>query len=191
GDVSQGDIADLIGRCSIITMGCSIFAIGCVLEIGPQDLLALFVIGRLVASLGVDFISAVRIRYMVRGLVRGARVSAYQFCITIGILIANYRAFGTPNGLGNSSYCIPIGIQLCGLFLLPESRRFWVRKGDIYKATVALATVRGQPRDSAFVHHELAEMIANLEFEKAHIPHIGYVGGGLACFKGSLKHPPK
>jgi hypothetical protein len=61
-----------------------------------------------------------------------------------------------------------------------------VRKGDINKATVALATVRDQPRDSVFVQDELAEIIANLEFEKAHIPHTGYVGGWLACFKGSL-----
>jgi hypothetical protein len=61
-----------------------------------------------------------------------------------------------------------------------------VRKGDISKATVALATVRNQLRDSVFVQDELAEIIANLEFEKAHSPHTGYIGGWLACFKGSL-----
>lgn len=61
----QGDIADMIGRRPTIIMGCGIFAIGCTLEIAPQDVLALFVIGRLVAGLGVGFISAILILYMV------------------------------------------------------------------------------------------------------------------------------
>ncbi|KAJ7278752.1 general substrate transporter [Mycena rebaudengoi] len=196
GALVAGDIADFIGRRPTIIMGCGIFAIGCVLEIAPQDVLALFVIGRLVAGLGVGFISAILILYMSEiapKKVRGALVSAYQFCITIGILIANCVVFGTQDRLDTSSYRIPIGIQFLwalilggGLFFLPESPRFWVRKGDINKATVALATVRDQPRDSVFVQDELAEIIANLEFEKAHIPHTGYVGGWLACFKGSL-----
>jgi MFS family permease len=96
-------------------MGCGIFAMGCcILEIAPQDVLALFVIGRLVAGLGVGFISTILILYMVGASfaslgvlciptqseiapkkVRGALVSAYQFCITIGILIANCVVFGT------------------------------------------------------------------------------------------------
>jgi hypothetical protein len=69
---------------------------------------------------------------------------------------------------------------------LPESPRFWANKGDIEKATVALARVRDQPRDSDYVQDELAEIIANLEHEKAHIPQTSYVGSWLACFQGSL-----
>lgn len=73
-----------------------------------------------------------------------------------------------------------------GLLFLPESPRFWVKKGDIEKATLALAHVRDQPRESEFVQDELAEIIANLEYERIHTPDVGYVGGWLACFKGSL-----
>ncbi|KAJ7453874.1 general substrate transporter [Mycena latifolia] len=196
GALVAGDIADMVGRRPTIIMGCFVFAVGCILEIAPQRVLALFVIGRLVAGAGVGFISAIIILYMSEiapKKVRGALVSGYQFCITLGILIANCVVFATQNRLDTGSYRIPIGVQFLwalilggGLFFLPESPRFWVRKGEIEKATLALAHVRDQPRESEYVQDELAEIIANLEFERAHIPQTGYVGSWLACFKGSL-----
>ncbi|KAJ7649287.1 general substrate transporter [Mycena rosella] len=196
GALVAGDVADMIGRRPTIIMGCVVFAIGCILEIAPQDVLGLFVVGRLVAGAGVGFISAIIILYMSEiapKKVRGALVSGYQFCITLGILLANCVVFATQNRLDTGSYRIPIGVQFLwalilggGLLFLPESPRYWVRKGEIEKATLALAHVRDQPRESDFVQDELAEIIANLEFERAHIPQTGYVGGWLACFRGSL-----
>ncbi|KAJ7731327.1 general substrate transporter [Mycena maculata] len=196
GALIAGDVADAIGRRPTIIIGCFVFAIGCILEIAPRDVLACFVIGRLIAGVGVGFISAIIILYMSEiapKKVRGALVSGYQFCITLGILLANCVVYATQNRLDTGSYRIPIGVQFLwslilgtGLLFLPESPRFWVRKGDIEKATVALAQVRDQPRDSDYVQDELAEIIANLEYEKAHVPAVGYVGSWLACFKGSL-----
>ncbi|KAJ6552646.1 general substrate transporter [Mycena vulgaris] len=196
GALIAADIADMWGRRPTIITGCVIFAVGCILEIAPEDILALFIIGRLVAGVGVGFISAIIILYMSEiapKKVRGALVSGYQFCITIGILLANCVVFGTQDKLTTASYRIPIGIQFLwalilggGLLLLPESPRFWVHKGDIEKATLALAQVRDQPRDSEYVQDELAEIIVNLEFERAHVSVTGYVDGWLACFKGSL-----
>ncbi|KAJ7691131.1 general substrate transporter [Mycena rosella] len=196
GALVAGDIADSIGRRPTIIMGCVVFTIGCILEIAPEKVLGLFVVGRLIAGAGVGFISAIIILYMSEiapKKVRGALVSGYQFCITLGILLANCVVFATQDRLDTGSYRIPIGVQFLwaiilggGLMFLPESPRYWVNKGDIEKATVALAQVRDQPRESAFVQDELAEIIANLEFEKLHTPQTGYVGGWLACFKGSL-----
>jgi hypothetical protein len=62
-------------------MGCGIFAIGCILEIAPRDVLALFVIGRLVAGLGVGFISAILILYMVRSLIFISRQLMYPHAV--------------------------------------------------------------------------------------------------------------
>jgi len=196
GALVAGDIADFIGRRPTIIMGCVVFAVGCILEIAPEDVLACFIIGRLVAGAGVGFISAIIILYMSEiapKKVRGALVSGYQFCITLGILLANCVVFATQDRLDTGSYRIPIGVQFLwalilggGLLFLPESPRYWARKGDIEKATVALARVRDQPRDSDYVQDELAEIIANLEYERAHVPAVGYVGSWLACFQGSL-----
>ncbi|KAJ7028666.1 general substrate transporter [Mycena alexandri] len=176
-----GDVADMIGRRPTIIAGCVVFA--------AHSL-------TVVAGAGVGFISAIIILYMSEiapKKVRGALVSGYQFAITLGILLANCVVFATQNRLDTGSYRIPIGVQFLwalilgiGLLFLPESPRYYVNRGDIEKATLALARVRDQPRDSDYVQDELAEIIANLEFEKAHVPQVGYVGSWLACFKGSL-----
>ncbi|KAJ6448208.1 general substrate transporter [Mycena sanguinolenta] len=196
GALIAGDIADMVGRRPTIIAGCVVFAVGCILEVAPMDVLACFIIGRLVAGAGVGFISAIIILYMSEiapKKVRGALVSGYQFCITIGILLANCVVYATQDRLDTGSYRIPIGVQFLwaiilggGLLFLPESPRYWANKGDIEKATVALARVRDQPRESDFVQDELAEIIANLEFERAHVPQTSYVGSWLACFQGSL-----
>ena len=66
--------------------------------------------------------------------VRGAVVAGYQFCITIGILLANCVVFATQNRRDTGSYRIPIAVQFlwaiilaAGLALLTESPRFWVK----------------------------------------------------------------
>ncbi|KAJ7624698.1 general substrate transporter [Roridomyces roridus] len=196
GALIAGDIADIVGRRPTIIFGCIIFSVGCILEIAPKHALAAFVIGRLVAGVGVGFISAVIILYMSEiapKKVRGALVSGYQFCITIGILLANCVVYATQNRLDTGSYRIPIGVQFLwalilgiGLLFLPESPRFYANKGKIDLATAALARVRDQPADSDYVQDELAEILANLEYERAHIPQTGYVESWLVCFRGSL-----
>ncbi|KAF2971145.1 hypothetical protein GQX73_g2419 [Xylaria multiplex] len=196
GALVGGDIADFIGRRPTIIGGCFVFTIGCILQISSTNQEVLFVFGRLIAGGGVGFISAVVILYMSEiapKKVRGAMVSGYQFCITIGILLANVVVYTSQNRNDTGSYRIPIGVQFLwalilgtGLFILPESPRFWVKKGEIEKAAKALAYVRGQPEDSDYIKDELAEIIANNEFEMANIPQLSYVQSWLACLKGSL-----
>lgn len=125
--------------------------------------------------------------------VRGALVSGYQFCITIGILLANCVVYATQNRDDTGSYRIPIAIQFLwaiilaiGLFLLPESPRYFVKKGRIDDAAKALASVRGQPIESEYIQDELAEIIANHEYELSVVPQNGYFASWANCFKGGL-----
>ncbi|KAI4603253.1 hypothetical protein KJ359_006046 [Pestalotiopsis sp. 9143b] len=196
GSLIGGDIADFIGRRPTIIAGCFVFMVGCIMQIASTSQEVLFVFGRLIAGLGVGFISAVVILYMSEiapKKVRGAMVSGYQFCITIGILIANCVVYATQGRADSGSYRIPIGVQFLwaiilaiGLFILPESPRYFVKKGKIEEAAKALAYVRGQPQDSDLIKDELAEIVANNEYELQVIPQTSYVGSWLACFKGSL-----
>ncbi len=125
--------------------------------------------------------------------VRGALVSGYQFCITIGILIANGAVYGTKERTDTGSYRIPISIQFIwalvlagGLVFLPESPRYFVKKGRIEDAARALASVRGQPINSEYIQDELAEIVANFEYEQSVIPQTSYIGGWTNCFSGSI-----
>lgn len=99
--------------------------------------------------------------------VRGALVSGYQFCITIGILLANCVVYATQNRTDTGSYRIPIAVQFLwaiilavGLFILPESPRYYVKKGRLEDAAKSLANVRGQPIESEYIQVSITELAA-------------------------------
>ena len=125
--------------------------------------------------------------------VRGALVAGYQFCITIGLLLASCVDYGTANRDDSGQFRIPIAIQFLwgiilggGLLFLPDSPRFFVKRGRVEKARASLSSLRGQPTDSEYIEAELAEIIANEEYERALIPAGSWINGWANCFKGSL-----
>jgi MFS family permease len=218
GAVIAGDIADLIGRRSSIIIGCLVFTVGCILEMISTNQLALFVLGRLVSGVGVGFISATIILYMAEVAprkVRGALISAYQFFITLGILLAHCVVYVTANRNDTGSYRIPIGVQFLwalvlgvGLVILrrltqsprmhrpqglswcqsvAESPRFHVMKGELDAAAHALSLLRGQTLDSDYTKDELAEIVASHEYEMQIVPRTSWVGSWMACFQGRLR----
>ena len=196
GALMAGDIADFTGRRTTIILGCIIFLVGVILQTASSSAYGLFVAGRLVAGFGIGFVSAIIILYMSEiapKKVRGAIVSGYQFCITIGLLLASCVDYGTQNYTTTASYRIPVGLQMLwaiilaiGLFFLPESPRYFVKRGKIDRAAEVLGRLRGQPRDSEFVQTELAEIVANHEYELQVIPQGNYFTSWINCFTGSL-----
>ncbi|KAF2503173.1 monosaccharide transporter [Lophium mytilinum] len=198
GALIAGDLADFIGRRLTIIGGCGIFIVGVILQTASASL-GLLVAGRLIAGFGVGFVSAIIILYMSEiapKKVRGAIVSGYQFCITIGILLASCVDYGTQNRMDSGSYRIPIAIQMLwaiilaiGLFFLPDSPRYYVKRGKIDLAASVLARVRGQPVDSEFIQQELAEIVANHEYELQIIPQGSYFNSWKQCFTGGLSTP--
>ncbi|KAJ4180582.1 hypothetical protein FALCPG4_004089 [Fusarium falciforme] len=198
GAIIAGDIADRIGRKWTVITGCIIYCLGVVIQMvtGHGDPLACIVAGRLIAGIGVGFESAIVILYMSEicpRKVRGALVAGYQFCITIGLLLAACIVYGTEDFYNPNSYRIPIAIQFPwavilggGLLFLPDSPRYFVKRGRIEDAIDALSRVRGQPKDSKYVQTELAEIIANEEYERQIIPSTSWIGSWANCFRGSL-----
>merc|ERR1712000_106315 len=158
--------------------------------------LGVIVGGRVIAGIGVGFESAIVILYMSEicpKKVRGALVAGYQFCITIGLLLAACVVYACENKSGPESYRIPIGIQFAwaiilagGLFFLPDSPRYYVKKGRLEDASRSLQRLRGQPAESEYIQNELAEIIANEEYERSVIPSAGFFDSWANCFKGSL-----
>lgn len=158
--------------------------------------LGLIVAGRLIAGIGVGFESAIVILYMSEicpKKVRGALVAGYQFAITLGLLIAACVNYGVQNRTDSGEYRIPIAIQFAwglilggGIACLPESPRYYVKRQYIPKAKTALAKLRGQPEDSEYIESELAEIIANEEYERSIIPAGSWFQGWANCFSGSV-----
>ena len=177
-------------------------ALGVVLQMAAtgRDLL---VAGRAIAGVGVGFESAIVILYMSEicpKKVRGALVSGYQFCITIGLLLAACVNYAVQDRGDSGEYRIPIGIQFAwglilgtGIACLPDSPRYFVKRGRPDEAKKALMKIRGVHPTSpdaahlrSLVEFELAEIIANEEYERELIPAGGWLAGWMNCFKGSL-----
>ncbi|KAI7776295.1 hexose transporter [Diaporthe eres] len=199
GALIAGDVAEFIGRKWTVVAGCAIYLLGVIVQIATtpnSSALGTIVAGRLIAGLGVGFESAIVILYMSEicpRKVRGALVAGYQFCITIGLLLAACVVYGSQKYPDTRAYRIPIGIQFpwgvilgVGLMFLPDSPRYFVKRGRLDRATDSLSRLRGQPADSEYIQVELAEIVANEEYERQLIPNTTWFGSWANCFKGSV-----
>jgi hypothetical protein len=61
-----------------------------------------------------------------------------------------------------------------------------VKKGRIDDAALSLGRLRGQPVKSDFIQNELAEIMANEEYERRLNPSNGWFSSWAMCFSGSL-----
>lgn len=108
-------------------------------------------------------------------------------------MLASIVVYATENRNDTGSYRIPIAIQFAwalilggGLMTLPDSPRYFVKKGRLDAAALALARLRGQPRESEYIQVELAEIVANEEYEREITPSSGWFSSWANCFKGGL-----
>lgn len=74
------------------------------------------------------------------------------------------------------------------MLFLPDSPRYFVKRGKLDAASHALSILRGQPENSEYIQVELAEIVANEEYERSIIPASGWFSSWANCFKGSLWH---
>jgi MFS family permease len=118
-----------MGRKWSLVVTCLVFSVGVALQTAATTL-APFIIGRAWAGLGVGMVSTLVPMYQSECApkwIRGAIVGAYQWAITIGLLLAAVFNNATKNHPNHSSYRIPIGIQFIwavilavGMVFLPE-----------------------------------------------------------------------
>ena len=108
-------------------------------------------------------------------------------------MLASCVVYATEDRTDTGAYRIPIGVQFIwaiilagGLLFLPDSPRYFVKKGNLAAATNSLSRLRGQEPNSEFIQVELAEIVANEEYERQLIPSTTWFGSWAQCFKGSV-----
>lgn len=104
--------------------------------------------------------------------IRGTLVCAYQFAITTGLLIAAVVNVFTEKLTDATAFRIPLalqfiwaGILLLGLFLLPETPRYLIKRGLRNAAALSLSRLRRLDITHPALIEELAEIEANHEYE--------------------------
>jgi len=137
GALMAGPIGDRIGRRWGLMVASAVFSLGVGLQLAPTWVV--FILGRVVAGLGVGLISSLCPLYQgetsprkYRGLV----VGLYQWAITIGILVAAIVNNSMQKIVGPAGWKTVIALQFAwaailvgGLFFLPETPRYLALKG--------------------------------------------------------------
>ncbi|KAH7068498.1 general substrate transporter [Paraphoma chrysanthemicola] len=190
GALTAAPAADFLGR-RLGLVACNVvFCLGVILQTVATDI-PIFVAGRFFAGYGVGMISATIPLYQSETApkwIRGVIVGAYQLAITIGLLIAAIVLNSTKDRYDTGSYRIPIAVQFAwaiilfvGCIWLPESPRWFVKKGQPEKAANSLSKLRRLDVQHPALVEELAEITANHEYELS-LGKATYID----CFKGGL-----
>jgi len=175
GALLSNPIADRLGRKWGLVFSCVIFVLGVGLQLDTHW--GTFVVGRVIAGLGVGAVSTIVPMYQSECApksIRGAIVGLYQFSITIGALLAAIVLNATKDQNSHSAWRIPIAIQFVwaavlsgGMMLLPESPRYLLYKGKTEAAHHSLGRLMTLPADSPEVAAEAIEIQLALDAERA------------------------
>jgi len=151
-----------------------VFTLGVILQTAATAI-PMFVAGRFFAGLGVGLLSATIPLYQSETTpkwIRGTIVGCYQWAITMGLLLAAIVLNATKNHNDTGSYRIPIAVQFAfsiimvvGMIVLPETPRYLLKKGDQEGAARSLSRLRRLPVDHPDLVDELAEILANHNYE--------------------------
>ncbi|GAA5881110.1 hypothetical protein JCM5296_000847 [Sporobolomyces johnsonii] len=183
---------DRLGRRYGIMAYLVLFCIGVACQTAAKTL-PTFVVGRVFAGLGVGGTSCLVPMYQSECApksVRGMIVGAYQWMITIGLLIAAVIVNATQYRNDISCFAIPIGLQFIwaailggGLAFLPESPRYLIASGRDEQAQRSLARILGVEADSPQVAEEYAEIAAQIH-------HTRSLGGTsyIDCFRNQNRN---
>lgn len=162
----SGKLSDKYGRKIILIFSAILFlasALGCMLS----DSFSILILFRLIGGLGIGVASMVSPLYISEfspSRFRGMMVSLYQLALTIGIVLAYfsnaYLASHTGGSFASQTLhqifsdevwramlglgAVPAAIFLFALFLVPESPRWLLLRGEREKAKAILIKIDGQ-----------------------------------------------
>ena len=195
GALIAGKLSAAIGRKKLLLICAFLFALTG-LATGWAPNFTLFIIARLLSGVAVGvaaMVCPVYIAEIAPASLRGRLVTFYQLAITTGLLLAylsNYLLLNTGENNWRwmfSSQTIPSLLFFFGLFFVPESPRWLIKKNKVEEANDILQKIGGNDYAANEVNnicksflHEVKENIRDL-FKKD-VRHIIIIGVTVAFF---------
>lgn len=191
GALLSAPVADGLGRRWAMVFNSVVFIFGVLLQT-ISTAIPMFSAGRYFAGLGVGLLSATIPLYQSETApkwIRGTLVGCYQLSITIGLFLAALVNNATKNRADTGSYRIPVAIQfgyaiiiIIGMLYLPETPRYWIKRGKLANAANSLSRLRRLPAEDPSVQQELAEIETHY-IEEASLGNASYI----SCFQKPLR----
>ncbi|KAJ5698703.1 hexose carrier protein [Penicillium macrosclerotiorum] len=167
GAVFQFLQGDRFGRKPNNLAGAVIVAIGATLQASSYGL-PQFLVGRIVAGFGLGMMTTVIPIWLsecTSPTSRGKMMAMQLSNLIVGLILANWLDYGMDSHSGSIQWRFPCAFQtvFCLIVLvfmpfLPESPRYLCTKGDISRARIALAALRGGDTDNLDINEELKEI---------------------------------
>lgn len=172
-------LCDRFGRKWIVILGSALTVIGAIMQ-GLAPGYNLFLAARLVIGVGACF-SAVSAPVLISEIAypthREASTFAFNVCWYLGAIIASWTSYGTRLIDNDYQWKIPSYLQgalpllqICCFYVIPESPRYLVKKGQNERAEQILKELHvggsEHPQDLALVRFELSEIEAVISIEK-------------------------
>ncbi|QRW16323.1 Sugar (and other) transporter [Rhizoctonia solani] len=185
GALSSALFADGLGRRLGIIVTSILFMAGVGLQVGAPGIAA-FAVGRAITGYGLGAMVACIPTYQSECApksIRGALVMGSQLATTIGLMIAAVANQAALKVTGEKSWRIPIAIQiafagvLCiGMFFLPESPRYYIKKGRNEDALRAISRLRARSKTDPAVVEEYEEMAGDKQDQNQDLDWTGFPG---------------
>ncbi len=173
GALFAGGPADKYGRKPILFIIAFLFIIAAIGS-GFAKNLPTFIIYRFLGGLGVGASSVVAPMYISEispANIRGRMTALFQFNVIFGILIAYVSNYLLSGAAGENSWrwmlavgAIPAIAYFLLLFIVPESPRFLIKKGNLIKANNILQKI-----ESRDINKEMSDIEASLNLAKKHL----------------------
>lgn len=199
GAMIAGKLSDIFGRKKLLLLCALLFAITGVAT-GWAFNFTFFIIARLVSGVAVGIAALVCPIYIAEispSTLRGRLVTLYQFAIVTGLLLAylsNYLLLNTGENNWRwmfSSQAVPSLLFFIGLFFVPESPRWLIKKNKTEKALSILTKVAG----TAYANNELLQISQSFKHEvkeklsdlfRFDVKHIVFIGAFVAIFSQAV-----